>query len=52
MPSETAPGVLLSKRLLEKYPEEMTVVLQHRFWDLVVTDDRFEVKLTFAVGAN
>jgi len=42
-----APGVLLSKRLLEKYPEEMTVVLQHRFWDLVVTDDRFEVKLTF-----
>jgi uncharacterized protein len=42
-----APGVLLSKRLMQKYPEEMTVVLQHRFWDLVVTDDRFEVKLTF-----
>src|SRR5215470_11075865 len=42
-----APGVVLSKRLREKYPEEMTVVLQHRFWDLLVTDDRFEVKLTF-----
>ena len=42
-----APGVLLSKRLLQKYPEEMTVVLQHRFWDLVVSEDRFDVKLTF-----
>lgn len=41
------PGVNLSKRLKEKYPEEMTIVLQHRFWDLAVTDDRFEVKLTF-----
>jgi hypothetical protein len=42
-----APGVSLSKRLKEKYPHEMTIVLQHRFWDLSVTDDRFEVKLTF-----
>lgn len=42
-----APGVLLSKRLLEKYPEEMTIVLQHRFWDLAVTSDMMEVKLTF-----
>jgi len=42
-----APGVSLSKRLREKYPKEMTVVLQHRFWDLGVTDERFEVKLTF-----
>lgn len=42
-----AQGVGLSKRLKERYPEEMTVVLQHRFWDLVVHDDRFEVKLTF-----
>lgn len=42
-----APGVVLSKRLREKYPEEMTIVLQHRFWDLMVTEDRFEVKLTF-----
>lgn len=42
-----APGVSLSKRLREKYPREMTIVLQHRFWDLIVTEDRFEVKLTF-----
>ena len=42
-----APGVVLSKRLKERYPEEMTVVLQHRFWDLLVNDVRFEVKLTF-----
>jgi hypothetical protein len=42
-----APGVVISKRLKEKYPEEMTVVLQHRFWDLTVSEDRFEVKLTF-----
>jgi uncharacterized protein len=42
-----SPGVILSKRLKEKYPEEMTVVLQHRFWDLIVTEERFEVKLTF-----
>jgi hypothetical protein len=42
-----APGVVLSKRLRERYPDEMTVVLQHRFWDLSVSEDRFEVKLTF-----
>lgn len=43
----TVPGVGLSKRLKEKYPAEMTIVLQHRFWDLLVSEDRFEVKLTF-----
>lgn len=42
-----APGVVLSKRLKEKYPADMTIVLQHRFWDLAVHEDRFEVKLTF-----
>ena len=41
------PGASLSKRLREKYPREMTIVLQHRFWDLVIHDERFEVKLTF-----
>jgi hypothetical protein len=30
-----------------QYPEEMTVVLQHQFWDLTVSDDRFEVGLSF-----
>ena len=43
----SASGVVLSKRLKDKYPNEMTVVLQHRFWDLSVDDDGFEVKLTF-----
>ena len=45
--STQAAGVVLSKRLKEKYPTEMTIVLQHRFWDLIVSEDRFEVKLTF-----
>jgi uncharacterized protein len=39
--------VKLSPRLLAQYPEEMTVILQHQFWDLVVTEDRFEVGLSF-----
>jgi uncharacterized protein len=43
----TAEGVKLSPRLLSQYPTEMTVILQHQFWDLVVTDDRFEVGLSF-----
>ncbi len=41
------PGITLSKRLRERYPQEMTIVLQHRFWDLKVTPNHFEVKLTF-----
>ncbi|MCB4770908.1 ClpXP protease specificity-enhancing factor SspB [Ancylobacter sp. Lp-2] len=42
-----APGVRLSNRLKERYPEEMTIVLQHQFWDLVVTELFFEVGLSF-----
>lgn len=42
-----AEGVKLSPRLLAQYPQEMTVILQHQFWDLVVTEDRFEVGLSF-----
>jgi hypothetical protein len=42
-----ADGVKLSQRMRAQYPEEMTVVLQHQFWDLVVTEDRFEVGLSF-----
>jgi len=34
-------------RLLAQYPQEMTVVLQHQFWDLKVTDEAFEVGLSF-----
>jgi hypothetical protein len=42
-----AEGVRLSPRMLAQYPEEMTVVLQHQFWDLVVTEDAFEVGVSF-----
>jgi len=42
-----AEGVKLSPRLLAQYPEEMTIILQHQFWDLVVTEDHFEVGLSF-----
>src|SRR3954471_20105 len=42
-----AAGVRISKRLHEQYPEEMTIVLQHQFWDLVVSDTHFEVGLSF-----
>ncbi len=41
------PGVTLSTRMRAQYPQEMTVVLQHQFWDLKVTDDNFEVGLSF-----
>jgi hypothetical protein len=43
----TAEGVQLSERMRAQYPEEMTVVLQHQFWDLKVTDEAFEVGLSF-----
>jgi hypothetical protein len=43
----TAEGVKLSPRLLAQYPDEMTIILQHQFWDLVVNEDRFEVGLSF-----
>ncbi|MCH8686003.1 SspB family protein [Pedomonas mirosovicensis] len=41
------PGVILPKALLEKYPDEITIVLQNRYWDLHVHEDRFEVSLSF-----
>jgi hypothetical protein len=42
-----APGVRVSSRLLSQYPDEMTIVLQHQFWDLQVTEHAFEVGLSF-----
>jgi hypothetical protein len=41
------PGVKVSSRLRAQYPEDMTIVLQHQFWDLVVTEGYFEVALSF-----
>lgn len=43
----TAPGVKISTRLKERYPKEMTIVLQHQFWDLQITEHAFEVGLSF-----
>lgn len=43
-----AEGVSLSPRIKAQYPKEMTIVLQHQFWDLIVGDDRFEVGLSFS----
>ena len=42
-----AEGVRLSPRMLAQYPTEMTVVLQHQFWDLMVNDNGFEVGVSF-----
>lgn len=42
-----AEGVKLSDRLRAQYPEEMTIILQHQFWDLAVTDIGFEVGMSF-----
>nr|WP_319485815.1 ClpXP protease specificity-enhancing factor SspB [uncultured Cohaesibacter sp.] len=42
-----APGVRISPRLLEKYPDDMTIVLQHQFWDLQANDQAIEIGLSF-----
>jgi len=42
-----AEGVRISDRLRAQYPEEMTIILQHQFWDLSVSDSGFEVGLSF-----
>jgi uncharacterized protein len=43
-----APGVVLPPPLLIKYPEEMTIVLQHQYWGLEVGDLAFSVTLSFS----
>jgi hypothetical protein len=43
-----APGVRISSRLRERYPDQMTIVIQFQYWDLKVTDTGFEVGLSFA----
>ena len=42
-----APGVSVPPDVLAKYPDEMTIVLQNKFWDLAVTDEDFTVGLSF-----
>ena len=41
------PGVSVPPDVIAKYPDEMTVVLQHQYWDLMVEHDRFSVMLKF-----
>jgi len=41
------PGVDIGERLAARYPREMTIVLQHQYWNLVVTEERFQVELSF-----
>jgi len=43
----TDPGVELPEYLRAKYPEEMTIVLQHQYWDLIINDTWFEVTVSF-----
>jgi hypothetical protein len=43
-----APGVQLSARMKARYPDEITIVLQHQFWDLTVSERQFEVGLSFS----
>jgi uncharacterized protein len=42
-----APGVNIPQHLRERFPDEMTIVLQNKFWDLAVTDHGFQVGLSF-----
>ena len=44
----TAPGVRISSRLQERYPEQMTIVIQYQYWDLKVTETGFEIGLSFS----
>lgn len=43
-----APGVNIPKHLTERFPDEMTIVLQNKFWDLAVDEEGFTVGLTFS----
>ncbi len=45
--STTQPGVKIPDSLMQKYPHEMTIVLQYQFWDLDVNDEGFAVSLSF-----
>ena len=42
-----APGVHIPEYLVERYPDEMTIVLQFQFWDLEILEDQFSVTLSF-----
>jgi hypothetical protein len=43
-----APGVVAPAAVKQRFPDEMSIILQHEFWDLVVREDAFEVSLNFS----
>jgi hypothetical protein len=43
-----APGVIVPAVVRQRFPDEMSIILQHEFWDLAVTQDAFEVSLNFS----
>jgi uncharacterized protein len=43
-----APGVQMADYLKDRFPDEMTIVIQHQYWDFEVFEDRFEIILKFA----
>ena len=43
-----APGVKIADYLIERFPQDMTIVIQHQYWDLEVSDERFEIILKFS----
>jgi hypothetical protein len=43
-----APGVAIPSHLHERFPDEMTIVLQHKYWDLKIEEEHFEVGLSFS----
>ena len=43
-----APGVKIADHLVERFPQDMTIVIQHQYWDLEVHDSHFEIILKFA----
>ncbi len=42
-----AAGVDIPQRLIDRFPDEMTIVLQHKYWDLKVAPEYFSVGLSF-----
>ena len=43
----TFPGVRISPQLMDRFPQEMTIVVQHQFWDLRIDPDQFSLMLSF-----
>lgn len=43
-----SPGVKMAEYLVERFPEDMTIVVQHQYWDLEVDDEHFEIVLKFS----